>query len=381
MGDANPAGRSPKVAAETTRYRYARLPLVIPDCCTVEDLVSCNARVDALGRVVSPKGRVVPAPGDGTAIDAEASSVPQKDDIFACPRFSRGCRLVAISDTHSLHRQLPPLPKGDLLVHCGDFTNNGTVGEYSDFGSWLARVSEEGFGDRVFCLAGNHDAPQKMTVLRNYLSRAELLQSQMAKRRLCPLGLRMFGQSWPDHGRCLPRNGLPRPRIDVLLSHSPPRGVLDQNINGEHCGSSALLELLKQDRPRLHLFGHIHEGYGARLEHFFEGEPTLLLNISNAARPLGFPPIVPTSIQYPITIIDIELPFEDDSHGADVESAHRPKTSAKMRRLRRRSAADDASLPAPKAFTLFARTYPLLTVIVSACAFVVAVLVFSRSIL
>ncbi|RHY13288.1 hypothetical protein DYB25_007347, partial [Aphanomyces astaci] len=34
-------------------------------------------------------------------------------------------RVVFISDTHSLHDDLPPIPHGDVLVHGGDFTDTG----------------------------------------------------------------------------------------------------------------------------------------------------------------------------------------------------------------------------------------------------------------
>merc|ERR1711935_865229 len=72
-------------------------------------------------------------------------------------------------------------------------------------------------------------------------------------------------------------------------------------------------------------------GYGASLECFSEGRRTLLLNISNATRPLGMPPIVPEYIQYPITVIDIELP--------DVEVQEQvpdPKHSLRHREKRQR---------------------------------------------
>jgi len=35
-------------------------------------------------------------------------------------------RIVAISDTHNQHDEIE-LPEGDILVHCGDFTNTGRL--------------------------------------------------------------------------------------------------------------------------------------------------------------------------------------------------------------------------------------------------------------
>jgi len=31
-----------------------------------------------------------------------------------------GMKLVCISDTHSLHRRIPDIPDGDVLIHAGD---------------------------------------------------------------------------------------------------------------------------------------------------------------------------------------------------------------------------------------------------------------------
>jgi len=49
---------------------------------------------------------------------------------------------------------------------------------------------------------------------------------------------------------------------DVLVTHGPPFGVLDKNYNQMHCGCKSLLQRVMQVRPKLHIFGHIHEGYG-----------------------------------------------------------------------------------------------------------------------
>ena len=45
-------------------------------------------------------------------------------------------RFVVISDTHCLHSMLE-IPSGDVLLHCGDFTNLGLYGEVDDFFQYL----------------------------------------------------------------------------------------------------------------------------------------------------------------------------------------------------------------------------------------------------
>jgi len=43
-------------------------------------------------------------------------------------------RILHISDTHSKHRELPPLPNADIIIHSGDFTFAGSENEAYDFG-------------------------------------------------------------------------------------------------------------------------------------------------------------------------------------------------------------------------------------------------------
>ena len=60
---------------------------------------------------------------------------------------------------------------------------------------------------------------------------------------------------------------------DVLITHGPPYGILDKTERGEHCGCQDLLERIKVIQLKLHIFGHIHEGYG-----MFQDESTTFVN-------------------------------------------------------------------------------------------------------
>jgi Icc-related predicted phosphoesterase len=56
--------------------------------------------------------------------------------------------------------------------------------------------------------------------------------------------------------------------LDVLVTHAPPKGVLDK-IPGQAVGSFALRSYVSRHDPSLppllaHLFGHIHEAQGVR---------------------------------------------------------------------------------------------------------------------
>jgi hypothetical protein len=49
---------------------------------------------------------------------------------------------------------------------------------------------------------------------------------------------------------------------DVLVTHGPPYGLRDKNMEGMKCGDRMLKQAIGRVRPKLHVCGHIHEGYG-----------------------------------------------------------------------------------------------------------------------
>ena len=62
-------------------------------------------------------------------------------------------RLVCISDTHSLHEKMPPIPDGDVLVHAGDCTGSGTLPQLDEFTRWMGALPHK----HKILVAGNHD--------------------------------------------------------------------------------------------------------------------------------------------------------------------------------------------------------------------------------
>jgi Icc-related predicted phosphoesterase len=57
-----------------------------------------------------------------------------------------------------------------------------------------------------------------------------------------------------------------------MMTHGPPLGVLDETNRGELVGCEHLLRAARRCRPRLHCFGHIHEGWGAQKVVWNNGE-------------------------------------------------------------------------------------------------------------
>ena len=56
---------------------------------------------------------------------------------------------------------------------------------------------------------------------------------------------------------------------DILVTHGPAYGFLDdvEGRKGEHLGCELLADKIKLLKPKIHVCGHIHTGYG----HYFDG--------------------------------------------------------------------------------------------------------------
>ena len=205
-----------------------------------------------------------------------------------------GLRLVVLSDTHMRHEALE-IPPGDVLVHCGDFCGKGTLEDVERFDAWLAQQPHR----HKVVIAGNHDWPFERSPeeARELLRSAIYLQDQAATVE----GWRFYGSPWQprffdwafnmDRGEEAARvwARIP-PETQVLVTHGPPRGVLDRTSRGNLAGCDQLLERVDQIAPRVHLFGHIHEGYGRH-----ETGSTVFVNASNCDlryRPVNAPQVV-----------------------------------------------------------------------------------------
>jgi len=189
-------------------------------------------------------------------------------------------RIVCLSDTHGLHSQLE-VPEGDILLHGGDLTRMGQLDQLSEAADWLRSLPHR----YKIVIAGNHDF-----CLEQQPQKAEALLAGLTylKDQLCHCeGLKIYGSPWQpwfhDWAFNL-RRGEPLRKVwaqiptetDIVITHGPPQGILDRCYDGREVGCQDLLERLEVVRPRLHVFGHIHEAYGQR-----QVEGTLFVNASN----------------------------------------------------------------------------------------------------
>lgn len=179
-------------------------------------------------------------------------------------------KLVCISDTHSLHRQIPHIPDGDVLIHAGDCLGAGTLDNVADLNDWLGELPHR----HKIVIAGNHDWAFQETPehARELLTNAIYLQDSGIEID----GVRFWGSPWTptfmdwafmeDRGEPINRHWQRIPDdTDVLITHGPPHGIgdaVDTGFQFESVGCEALLERVRHLRLKAHIFGHIHEGYG-----------------------------------------------------------------------------------------------------------------------
>jgi Icc-related predicted phosphoesterase len=177
-------------------------------------------------------------------------------------------KFVVIADTHGRHRQVK-LPKGDVLIHAGDFTYRGEKAETLDFIKWFR---QQQYGCKIL-IAGNHDFYFEKTPARDledllgddiiYLNdtglkfhHLNIWGSPITPKFFNWAFNRSRGNEIMKHWKLIPQD------TDLLITHGPPFGILDQIYSESHVGDKDLLQAVKAVRPRVHVFGHIHESFG-----------------------------------------------------------------------------------------------------------------------
>ncbi|GLH74897.1 hypothetical protein GETHLI_33990 [Geothrix limicola] len=179
-------------------------------------------------------------------------------------------RLICISDTHNAHKGMQ-IPDGDVLIHAGDATGQGLSQEVDRFLTWFGSQPHQ----HKILIAGNHDwLFQKHPEMAAQLLAAHPGITYLQDSAIEIDGVKFWGSPWQpwflDWAFNLPRLGVGLREVwskipldtDVLITHGPPHGVLDQVRGGTHLGCEELKARLATVRPRIHIFGHIHDSYG-----------------------------------------------------------------------------------------------------------------------
>lgn len=207
-------------------------------------------------------------------------------------------KIDIISDTESCHHLLS-LDGGDMLIHAGDMSYRGSPGEITEFLTWFGKqdykykIITPGNRDRSIdyrCddaafIDGRTLANWREEVIAKWLN--EDYNRHILLHAMQKIGdITIFGSPWtPSHtknleafteerGESIKRvwKSIPE-NVDILITHGPPKGILDYVPGVGHVGCADLTEKVMEVKPKVHIFGHVHEEYG----HMFKNE-TLFIN-------------------------------------------------------------------------------------------------------
>lgn len=177
-------------------------------------------------------------------------------------------KLALFSDTHALHGQIN-IPDAEILIFAGDMTHCRTARDVSNFNSFLKSLPHR----HKIVVGGNHDHR-----LARDQEKAKLLLSEaiyLLDDFVVIAGITIYGAPWQPifNDRACDAFALPRGKalkekwdmipadVDILVTHTPPAGILDQN--GPVChGCSDLTAAVAVIKPKYHIFGHIHSHHG-----------------------------------------------------------------------------------------------------------------------
>jgi Icc-related predicted phosphoesterase len=214
--------------------------------------------------------------------------------------------IAVLSDTHGLHAAMDhAIPEGDVLVHAGDFCGRGLVEEVAGFARWMGTLPHQ----HKLAIPGNHDGPVERSeqLCRDIFGQQgiRLLVGEAAEIG----GFRFFGSPYTptfmhwyfmrDRGAAIRAEWEAIPSdADVVITHGPAYGHGDlappwRAEHPRHVGCFELLQRLRDVRPQLHIFGHIHAGHGVTISDEIPG--TTFCNASvctEAYRPSNPPQVL-----------------------------------------------------------------------------------------
>jgi len=203
---------------------------------------------------------------------------------------------------------MPAIPPGDVLLHAGDFSSTGTLPEVTRFRQFMESQPHP----QKIVIAGNHDITLQPDYYKvfgvnfhgKFFRKPDfdpLEYAQQCRDVVCPStspaytylqdssttilppvagstvlseGIQVYGSPWQPEFFNWAFNLYPGAELkekwdmipdttDVLITHGPPRMILDRVDDGTFTGCAQLRDAIAQRvKPRLHVFGHIHEGYG-----------------------------------------------------------------------------------------------------------------------
>ena len=182
-------------------------------------------------------------------------------------------KIVCISDTHTYHHNLI-LPKGDILIHAGDFCSSGKQNQVRNFAQWF---QSQNFSHKI-CIPGNHDIFCELDVMYAKKMFEFTNTHYLFDKEVVIDGIKFYGSPWqPEFFNWafnLPRKGQQLKDVwdqipidtNILITHGPPHGILDWSIHSnEHVGCELLASKITELKQlKAHIFGHIHYCHGTQ---------------------------------------------------------------------------------------------------------------------
>jgi Icc-related predicted phosphoesterase len=162
------------------------------------------------------------------------------------------------------------VPDGDILIHSGDATMGGTVSEISEFNFWIGKLPHK---HKLF-VAGNHDwlCDTNKKLAKEMLFNVTYLEDE----EVVIDGVRIYGSPYQpifcdwafnlSSEKLVEKWAMVPSGLDILVTHCPPFGMLDKTDDGDVVGCPDLWDCVKVVKPKFHVFGHIHEAYGCKLD-------------------------------------------------------------------------------------------------------------------
>lgn len=230
-------------------------------------------------------------------------------------------RILVLSDTHG--ERFPadrhPPTGADVVLHCGDLTEESKINEFHTTLDLLKDLA----APLTLVIAGNHDFTLDLPAFHRKVAEAGLTsEPELVAREYGRDGevRQLFEDARTSHNIHLldegthqftlangasltvyasPYTASPdadwgfqyRPQdghdfaisdnTDIVLTHSPPEGVLDRMATQQRGGVPDLFRAVARTRPRLHCFGHVHSGWGAKLVAWRDVEATMVETVSH----------------------------------------------------------------------------------------------------
>ncbi|KAL6246327.1 hypothetical protein RBB50_006563 [Rhinocladiella similis] len=212
-------------------------------------------------------------------------------------------RFLILSDTHGedFSPEDRPQQYADVAIHCGDLTDGSKLEEFRTALKTLESIN----APLKLVIAGNHDFTMDIPAFQAKLAEAttQLDPELVAREYGTPGQARQLFEDARQDGIVLldegthhftlqngarlkvyaspytpalgawgfqyhPNKGRQfdiQQGTDIAITHGPPKGIMDLTYARERAGCPDLFAAIARARPRIHCFGHIHEGWGARV--------------------------------------------------------------------------------------------------------------------